>query len=519
MMLENKNLQSKISAILNLYTVKKFNELIEKANKLLKKNPNIDLLWNVLGLTYQQKGEFEKAEKYFFRCLQVNPKNIGARNNLGNNYKYLYNYSKAEEYFQEILKVNPQYLQALVNYGNLKFELNQFKEALTLLSRALLVDGKSVSVMLNLSLIHQSIGEYEKAINLLKKINKLKPDIVRADKMMSALIDYNTDTEHLLLMEKKLRELNLNNDQKVFLHFAIGKAYEDQKNFSEAAKHIENGNLLKFSSAHNNLDRERKLFKNIKDLFIDYNFDNKKNTKSKKKIIFILGMPRSGTTLVEQIISSHPNVYGSGELNFLSNIVYKNFFKDDKVNFVDNFEELNKTNLSLIANKYFDFIENFNTDKVFFTDKALFNFQWIGFIKVLFPDAKIINCIRDPRDNCLSIYKNLFENEGHWCYDKKELVDCYKLYDDLMKFWHKKIPEQIFDIKYEDLIASPETKIKDLIYACGLDWDESCLKYNENTNAIKTLSVNQARKKIYSSSVSLYDKYKPFIKYFSQYFG
>jgi len=235
-------------------------------------------------------------------------------------------------------------------------------------------------------------------------------------------------------------------------------------------------------------------------------------------MIFILGMPRSGTTLVEQIISSHPDVYGSGELNFLARVVYKNFFKEDKINFIDNLTKLNNEDLSLIKNQYFSFIENFNSDKVYLTDKALFNFQWIGFIKILFPEAKIINCVRDPKDNCLSIYKNLFENEGHWCYNKKELVDCYKLYIDLMKFWNKKIPGEIYDIKYEDLIANPESEIKNLIFAAGLNWDEKCLKYNENKNVIKTLSVNQARKKIYSTSVSLYEKYKPFLKDFPENF-
>jgi tetratricopeptide (TPR) repeat protein len=511
-------IKDKISIIINLYSIKKYDEVIKEANRILKKNPNIDLLWNILGLSYQQIGDLEKAEKSFFRCLQINPKNISANNNLGNNYKYLFNYSKAEEYLQKALKINPKYLNALVNYGNLKFELNQSLEALELLNKALLVDKKSVSVNINLALIYQSIGEYKKAIDILKKINVLNPNVVRADKMMSALINYNENDDHLLSMEKKINELELNSDQKVFLHFAIAKAYEDKKNYLKASEHIEVANNLKMSSSTYNLDRENKLFINIKNLFNNYDFELKSLTKSKKKMIFILGMPRSGTTLVEQIISSHPDVYGSGELNFLARVVYKNFFKEDKINFIDNLTKLNNEDLSLIKNQYFSFIENFNSDKVYLTDKALFNFQWIGFIKILFPEAKIINCVRDPKDNCLSIYKNLFENEGHWCYNKKELVDCYKLYIDLMKFWNKKIPGEIYDIKYEDLIANPESEIKNLIFAAGLNWDEKCLKYNENKNVIKTLSVNQARKKIYSTSVSLYEKYKPFLKDFPENF-
>tara|TARA_B100000795_G_scaffold38663_1_gene25463 strand:- start:318 stop:1877 length:1560 start_codon:yes stop_codon:yes gene_type:complete len=519
MILENNSLKKKISIIINYYTVENFDKLIEEATRLLKKNPNIDLLWNILGLTYQRRADYEKAEFNFFRCLQVNPKNISAINNLGNNYKYIFNYSKSEEYFKEALKRNPQYLNALVNYGNLKFELNNSFEALELFNQALLIDDNSITVLMNLALIYQSIGNYEKAINILQKIQKINPNIVKADKMMSALINYADNNKHQLQMEKKLQELKLDDNQKVFLHFALGKAYEDQKNYSKATDHIEKGNNLKINVSNYNIDKEIILFKNIKNLFADYKFQKKNIAKSKSKMIFILGMPRSGTTLVEQIISSHPDVYGSGELNFLARVVYKNFFKADKINFIDNFAELNSAELSLVSNQYFDFIKNFASDKNYITDKALFNFQWIGFIKILFPEAKIINCTRNPKDNCLSIYKNLFENEGHWCYNKKELIECYNLYTDLMLFWNKKMPGEIYEIKYEDLIASPESKIKELILAAGLDWNEKCLKYNENKNAIKTLSVNQARKKIYSSSVSLHEKYKPFLKEFSEYFG
>ena len=517
-MLENKTLKDKISIILNYYTIKNFDKLIEEANRLLKKNPNIDILWNILGLTHQQKGNLEKAEEYFFKCLQVNPKNISAINNLGNNYKYLFNYLKAEEYFNKALDRNPKYLNALVNFGNLKFELNQSIEALALLKQALIIDDKSISVRINLALVYQSIGEYKNAIEILKEINRLDPKIVRADKMLSALINYKENNEHLLSMEKKIKELNLNNDQKVFLHFALAKAYEDQKDYSKATEHIDLGNSLKMSTSSYNFDREKTLFKNIKLLFAKYNFDRINVEQSSRKIIFILGMPRSGTTLVEQIISSHPEVYGSGELNFLSRIVYKNFFKENKLSFIDNFNELNNADFSSISKQYLNFIGNFKSNKIYITDKALFNFQWIGFIKILFPNAKIINCIREPKDNCLSIYKNLFENEGHWCYNKKDLVECYKLYQDLIDFWNTKLPSKIYNIKYEDLIKNPDSKIKELIQAAGLDWNENCLKFYENKNPIKTLSVNQARKKIYSSSLSLYERYKPFLKDFNKFF-
>ena len=316
--------------------------------------------------------------------------------------------------------------------------------------------------------------------------------------------------------ELKKVSFNFKTDNNITLINSINASYEGIS-ITNGSINLQRNKIIEINGKFNTQFKLNT--KNIKKLFANYKFKKTKIEKSKCKMIFILGMPRSGTTLVEQIISSHPDVYGSGELNFLARVVYKNFFKADKINFIDNFAELNNADLSLISNQYFDFIKNFASDKNYITDKALFNFQWIGFIKILFPEAKIINCTRNPKDNCLSIYKNLFENEGHWCYNKKELIECYNLYTDLMLFWNKKMPGEIYEIKYEDLIASPESKIKELILATGLDWNEKCLKYNENKNAIKTLSVNQARKKIYSSSVSLHEKYKPFLKEFSEYFG
>ena len=138
----------------------------------------------------------------------------------------------------------------------------------------------------------------------------------------------------------------------------------------------------------------------------------------------------------------------------------------------------------------------------------------VGFIRLLFPNSKIIHCQREPKANCLSIYKNLFEADGPWCYNKKEINDYYNLYLDLMNFWDKKFPGEIYNIKYEDLILNPDAEIKKLIDTLKIGWDSNCLKFYENKNAIKTLSVNQARNKIYLSSLNLYEKYKPFLKEF-----
>ena len=214
-------------------------------------------------------------------------------------------------------------------------------------------------------------------------------------------------------------------------------------------------------------------------------------------------MPRSGTTLIEQIISSHKNVKSLGEINFF-NISAEQEFKKilNKTVSLDNFD------MEYLRKTYENYLNNFEINKEFFTDKTLLNFFWIGFIKICYPKAKVIICLRDPKDNCFSIYKNLFDYEGAWCYDEKELSSYYRLFKNIIEFWKQKIPNELYEINYEDLIERPEKNIRELIKYCELDWDESCLNFHKNKSAIKTLSVNQARKQIYKTSINSFEKYK-----------
>ena len=227
------NLKNKISTIINLYNVRNFEEVIQEANRLIKKNPHNDILWNILGLAYQQQKEYQKAETSFLRGLQENPKNISVINNIGSNYKYLNNFNKAEEYYKRALTYNPNYLNSLVNYGNLKFTFNKFKEALKLLNKSLDINKKLVSAHYNISLVYQSIGNFEKSLLHLKQVDNISPEFTKADKTISGLINYQNDKDHLKKMKDKLVKLNLNFDQKINLYFGISKAHEDRKEFKQ----------------------------------------------------------------------------------------------------------------------------------------------------------------------------------------------------------------------------------------------------------------------------------------------
>ena len=259
------------------------------------------------------------------------------------------------------------------------------------------------------------------------------------------------------------------------------------------------------------------MFEVIKEIFKDISF----KYKGKNEIdnpIFILGMPRSGTSLVEQIISSHSEVFGAGELPILSNIIKENFIIQNVLS-KDNLEKVvnDQQKIITLSNKYKNFINNFDIKEKFITDKAPLNFRWIGFIKILFPNSKIIHCTRDPQNNCLSMYKNLFEGGLNFTYDQSDLVKYYKAYQDLMNFWKSLFKDSIYEIQYENLINNNSSEIKNIIKYCNLKWEENCLSFYKNTTPIKTMSTAQARKPIYKTSIKAFDKFKDYFTYLNNY--
>ena len=204
-------------------------------------------------------------------------------------------------------------------------------------------------------------------------------------------------------------------------------------------------------------------------------------------------MPRSGTSLTEQILSAHKDVYGAGELKFLGESIKKNLLKENK--FVNNSSD----NLVQVQNEYLDKIESLNYKENVLTDKAPLNFKWIGFIKTIFPYAKIVHCDRDAMDTCFSNFKNSFQSYSlAFCYDLEKLGKFFNLYKDLMNFWINKYPDQIYNLSYEKLINDQKQETEKLLSFCNLDWDENCLSPHKNKKTVATASLAQVRSPIYS---------------------
>ncbi len=510
--MKDQNILEQIQILMNQLKVKNFQHVLTKGKVLLKKNPEYVILYNLVGSSYQNLGENINAEIYFKKGLKLDANNIALMNNLAMTYKNLLKYKLSEEIYKKIINLNNKYINAYVNLGNLKRDLNQFDEAIKFYEKALLINDTNPIIYYSLALAHQGVGNFEKTSFYSRKALEYDPNFTRADHLISQSINYKKNDKHYKDMRQKLINFKSKSLERVDLCFSLAKAEEDIGNIEAASEYLIEGNKTKKSLIDYEVNSEINL---INDIIRKFSLiKNEKILKeNNNNIIFILGMPRSGTSLIEQIITSHSKVFGCGELPILSNIIKKKFIKNND-SIIDNLDESIKDPMFItpLRKEYFDFIDNFNHNQKKITDKAPLNFRWIGFIRILFPKAKIIHCVREPKNNCLSMFKNLFEGGLNFTYDQEDLVKFYNHYVKLMNFWKSKYSLDIMDINYEDLISNSQATIKEIIKFCNLEWEENCLEFYKNKTPIKTMSTAQARKPLYKTSLKNFEKYKNYLK-------
>ena len=495
--------------ILNYFKAKDYISAEVKAKKLIKKFPNFQAIYNLLGLCLQAQKKYTEAIKYYKIAIQNNPNFFVAMNNLGLTYHNMGDLKNAQYYYERAIEINPKFTHAICNLGNIKKELNNFEEAIKYYNLALSINDKLYIVHHNLGMSYQALGKFKESKTCFESALKINPKFTQADRSISVPLKYDIDNPHLKSMESKIKDQSLNNFQKAELYFGLGKAYEDINNYKKSFENYELGNKIKRDAVKYQISDDVTLFENIKSSFSNINFQNLDNIGNKSnKMIFILGMPRSGTTLVEQIIANHKNVYGAGELRDLTQIIIENFSVNDKIKFPKKFNIKDQNFFSNMGTKYLENLDRFNTNKNYVTDKAPLNFRWIGLIKLILPKSRIIHCTRDPKDVCLSLFKNVFEGQLSFSYSLEEVGKYHKLYQNLMEFWKQLLPNFIYDISYEKLVENQEFESRKLLDFCKLDWDKNCLSFYKNKRGIITASFAQARKPIYKNSVKSWQNYK-----------
>ena len=505
-MISDEQLKTKTDILTNKLKVGLFDEVVVEAKNLLNKRSH-QIVYNLLSLAYQSLGKFRLSVEVMEEALQKNSKNPYFLNNMGISQHKLENFELAEYYFKRGLEVAPNYINILNNIGNLKKDLNLTSEAISFYKKSLLIKEDLIETQLNLATIYTTLGKFDDAKYHLKKILEINPKFTEADRLISVFTKYDKNNDHYKSMIDKLKDKSLNKKQLMHLHFALGKSFEDIEKYEDSFYNYTNANQYLNEIVQYDINKDIANFEIIKKKIVY--IQNIKIEKNLRKIIFIVGMPRSGTSLVEQIISSHSIVFGGGELSFLSNVIQKHILGNKKFN-NSKTNDLDKL-LKISQEEYISKISLIDSSDKYFTDKAPLNFKYIGFIKNIFPNSKIINCNRDPIDICWSNYKNFFSGTLPFSNNLDDIASFYSLYQDYIKFWKKSFVDDIYDLNYEKLIQKPEIEIQKLLSFCNLKWDENCLKHENNLRSIKTASWAQARKPIYKSAIKSSDHYKKYL--------
>ena len=509
-----KKFEEKIQNLINLYKLKKFNEAEKITNTLIKEKPENVWFYNFLGLIKIEQEKFDESILYFEKGIKIDSTFPMLYDNLGTAYKIKKDYFKSEYYYKKSIEINNINPEAHNNLGNLYRILNDNVKAIKSYQNSIKAKTNFYPAHYNLAITYKSIGDFVLAKMHFKKTIELNNNFFAAHRSLSEIINYSQKNSHFKMLNEiyeKNNELN-----KKELAFALGKAYEDIKDYKKSFKYYSEGNKLHRKTISFSLSKEAKEFNLLKKIFNKNLLKKYKDSGIKDKTpIFILGMPRSGTTLVEQILSSHPKVFPGDELNFFPDTLLKVLSPQEKEFSLEKSLNFNKIELENIGKKYIKNLHSLSKSQKI-TDKLPINFKWIGFIKLALPKAKIIHCVRNSKDTCLSIYKNYFVNKKlNYAYDLTELSEFYNLYLDLMNYWKISFPNYIYDIKYENIINNPKHEISNLLKTCNLNWNPNCLNFHKNKRVIKTASDTQVRKKIYKSSLN---SWKNFEKYSYKFF-
>lgn len=432
-----------------------------------------------LGEIHRENKNFLLAITNYAQILKKNPGNHILHNSLAVCYEAIGENTMAEASYLKAIKLQPNYFHALSNYGNL----------LT------------------------SLGKKEEALKYFDKCIKFKSNLSRVFRYISILINFNNKEDRYFKLMKNYEgsEEFKNDPDKDQFYFAILKAYEDLKDDRNFGKYLilANDNKRKHIS-NNKVDKELKYFELIKSTFSEGVSQSLIPTLDGSSIILIVGMPRSGTTLVEQILGSHDKIKAGGEQIFFQDLLRNNLNFYNKADFQKDFEKFESFK-NKIGTEYLKKIKSLSANKII-TDKLPFNFFYIGFFFAIFKNIKIINLIRDPLDNCFSIYKNYFPEDISFAYNQKELPRYYHLYKDLMNHWENIFKNKIFNLSYEELIKDQKGTTQKLLDYCNLEWDENCLNFFNSQSSVRTLSTAQVRRPIYNSSIKSWKKYKELLR-------
>ena len=512
-----------------LFKKSKFVEIIE----IIKQFPLDSMDENILkiaSLSFLKLENYRRALKYLEKLLVLSPDAV-TLNYLAISYSKLKNEDKANTYFKKALSKDGSNLSILINYANFLREFGKVDDAINFLKKtsqdhkdkdiyimisgmlrdihkhdeaikycekAMKIDETDPNLLLILAVINLEKGEKKKSLETLQKIIKINPFFGPAYRFLS-LLKYPITEEKVQEIKAFLNSQKTCDINSVHLGLALSNFLEHKKKYAESFYFLKKYNTSYRGLISFNKQNYLELFEKVKKLYNYLKTNNFKvyNKSSESNPIFILGLPRSSTSLVEQILSSHSQISGCGELSYLKESIEKNFTGDD----------LNVEKIENISNQYFEKINNDDKEKLFFSDKNPLNFFFIGIMPYLFPNCKIILCKRNRMDNLYSIYRNFFPSNLDFSYDFDDLLSFENIYTSVISYWESEKIE-FFEIEYEKLITEFKNQVNRSLSFLNLEKEDGCYNFFVNQRVVQTASLLQVREPLFTSSIGSWKFYE-----------
>jgi tetratricopeptide (TPR) repeat protein len=488
-----------------LYGQGKLDEAIAAYRQAIGIKPDFADAYSNLGVGLKDQGKLDDAVAAHRRAISIKPDFAAAHENLGAALQEQGKLDEAVTAYRQAIRIKPDDAKAFHNLGIVLAEQGKLDEAVAAIRRAIGIKPDFAEAYYHLGAALNEQGKLDESRGVLETASELAPRSAVTHRVLGDAKRFCANDPQLATMEKLARDVeSLSPDEQIELHFALAKAYDDLGDHGRSASHLLKGNALKRQRINYNEAATQELFRRLQHVFTADLMRNKQNLGDPSKLpVFIIGMPRSGTTLIEQILASHPEVFGAGELDDIGKAVAKLRGQDDaSVCFPEVTSSWADEQLRLFGTTYVSAVRALAPKAERIVDKMPKNFLFAGLIHLALPNARIIHARRDPLDTCLSCFSKLFAERHPYSYDLAELGRYYRGYAMLMQHWRKVLsPGVLLEVQYETLTADLAGEARRLVAHCGLDWDDACLSFHNTERPVRTASAVQVRQPIYRSSV------------------
>lgn len=479
-------------------------EAVGRYEKALRLKPDHAGALGNLAIAYQAIGRRDEAVRLFERACAAAPESAGAWLNLARSLRSLDRNEEALAAADRALALQPDHAEALILSGIALEATGRPEAAIVRLQRVLAADPDNTEALVVLAGALRTAGRFAEARDALEKTVRLAPTTTRYVFKLAEVTPFTPDTPLLAAMETQRRALGPDaQEDAMYLDFALGKAYAELGRHLQSFAHVLEANRRKRRLvAYDEAATLAAIDRNATVFTAPVMAQHADAGDPSEVPVFIVGMPRSGTTLIEQILASHPAIFGAGELPYLETAIAAAAAPGPAPDWT-------AERLRRLARTYLGRVQPLAPAAQRITDKMPANFQHLGLIHLAFPNARIIHARRDPVDTCLSCFFILFGSEGQsFSYDLAELGRYYRAYDRVMAHWRAILPPRVLiEVQYEDVVADLDREARRIVAHCGLPWDEACLAFHETERPVRTASLNQVRQPIYSSSIGRWRRY------------